>query len=454
MEDHRTTLEVLSKAGWDVEKTKTSKPEEASKTIEYLGFLINTADMTVHLSEDKLESLKATVQEILSFGKRFMPAKLLASALGRMVAAEPALGSFSLIHARLAYADLEAAITDNGWKTNLVLTEEAASSLRGFLKDLSRYNGAPIKSTRTRVSVLSLIGQPSDFITEKVIPNHVREKDVKLWCSDASAVAVCAYSVEDSKELYFIGKLTPTEMTLSSGHRELLAVKKCLTTQFTSKGPWKAPVTVYWMTDSANLVSFLTRGSSKEAIQRDVLEVLRTCRNLKCNLVPIHLRREDPRIQVADAGSKAPDSDDWSIDDTTFSYLSQKYGPFSVDLFADESNHRTPKFYSDFASPSSSGVNAFAHSWSNEDCFACPPVNLVIQTIKKIAQEPSQGILVIPKWSTARFWPFVFPDGKNLGNTFSSYEEICPTIIQNQRARSPLAGRTSFNFLAIAFSLK
>ena len=71
--------------------------------------------------------------------------------------------------------------------------------------------------------------------------------------------------------------------------------------------------TVLWLTDSTNLTGYLVKGSVKPDIQKDVFEVFKLAHALKLVLLPIHLRREDPKIVMADAGSKWKDSDDWSV---------------------------------------------------------------------------------------------------------------------------------------------
>jgi hypothetical protein len=98
-------------------------------------------------------------------------------------------------------------------------------------------------------------------------------------------------------------------------------------------------------------VRFLTKGSGRRPIQEEVLKVIEAARRLKISLVPIHLRREDPRIKIADAGSKSADSDDWSIDNESFKRLERRFGKFTVDLFANEANHKVDKFYSAYYSP-------------------------------------------------------------------------------------------------------
>ena len=208
------------------------------------------------------------------------------------------------------------------------------------------------------------------------------------------------------------------------------------------------------MTDSENLVTFLSKGSTKMHIQEVVLDVLKMARQMNIHLVPIHLRREDPRIKMADEGSKKKDSDDWSIDLSSFEMIRQQFGPFTIDLFADQSNKKVDRFYSDFLCPKSLGIDAFAHSWDHETAWICPPVGLVPQVIRKIRQTKGDGVLIIPRWVSASFWALLFPDGKQPPRPFKDIIEFHPFVTQNQLARSVLSGKTEFPFLAIYYDSK
>jgi len=174
-------------------------------------------------------------------------------------------------------------------------------------------------------------------------------------------------------------------------------------------------------------------------------------KELKIRIIPIHLLRSDPRIQEADEGSKFPDSDDWSIDEDTFQKLQSYVGKFTVDVFADNENKRVGQFFSNFWCPGTSAVDAFTVSWDQHVLWICPPVKLIIPAIQKIALSRSKGILIIPKWSTAQFWPWVYPDGKSLSADFVHAQEIRPKIKQNSGAMTVVRGITAFSFLAVYF---
>ena len=450
-ENRKFIYQILHQAGWTIEQSKSDGAEEADKVKEYLGFIIDTDKMTVRLKEDKKGQIKKSILEVISFGKRHIHIKVLSKAVGQMVAAEPALGNMPLMAARAAYMQIEETANDKGWNANLLLSEETLSGLKFFVENIDEFDNTPIRTAATELSVISIIGKPDEFIKTSFVANHVQFEGGKtIWASDSSSFATCAYSITGEK-MYYRSKLSADQMLVSSGHRELLAVRQTL--EFYTK-TWteKRPATnIYWLTDSENLVRFLLKGSSKKQIQNEIFKVMTLCQQLNIRIVPIHLLRDDPRIQVADDGSKRVDTDDWQVDFETFQQLQQETR-FSVDLFADNCNSRCQKFYSNFYCQNTSGIDAFCHSWNNEIAWACPPIKDVIRTIQKIRISKMSGILFIPEWHTADFWIEIFDKKQSLKWPFRHATKHVPFIVQKEyNPKSPFSGRAKFNFLAIYF---
>ena len=90
-----------------------------------------------------------------------------------------------------------------------------------------------------------------------------------------------------------------------------------------------------------------------------------------------------------------------------FQLLSDQWGPYTVDLFADNVNHKVCKFYSRYWTEGTAGVDAFAHDWQFENCWAVPPVGLVGRVIKHIVRYRAHGTLIVPYWLSASFWPLI-----------------------------------------------
>jgi hypothetical protein len=295
------------------------------------------------------------------------------------------------------------------------------------------------------------VGPPSDFIKNKVLRNHRVIGRKEIWCSDASADGYCAYTVAGDKDFFCKGKFLSHERQHSSGLRELLAVRHALA-NWKEKFPEECQSrTIYWLTDSENLVIFLQKGSTKAHVQAEVLAVLQQARQLQLQLIPVHLRREDPRIRIADAGSKAPDSDNWGIDQDSFQSLASRHGPFTIDLFSDAANKKLSRFYSNFYSAEAAGLDAFTQDWTGEKCWACPPVKLLIRTIRKLRATDCSGVLIAPEWRTGKFWPFIFAHDGSLLRPFKSVSRFRPYIFQFENAKSALRGVPRFDLLALQF---
>ena len=139
------------------------------------------------------------------------------------------------------------------------------------------------------------------------------------------------------------------ERRLSSGHWELLAVTKTLEYYERTNATHSQATNVYWLTDSQNMATFLTKGSGKGPIQKEVFGIMVLCKKLNIRIIHIHLLRDDPRIKVADDGSKMTDTDDWQVDYENFQKINRRYR-FTIDLFASDRNTKCPKFFSNFYS--------------------------------------------------------------------------------------------------------
>lgn len=448
-EDRIFIYQTLANAGWTIELKKSDKKGEASQSKEYLGFIIDTKAMTVSLTPNKKASLKLIVEETIQAVKTKVRVKTLAKCAGKMISAEPALGKLPIIAARPIYAEMEPVVETKGWNISISVTPSVEQSLSWFITNLEEFDHSPIKTCGNQMTVLSIIGPPSDHIKRQVFPNHKTFGDSEIWASDASAFAVCAYTVRSEEKVYFRSLLTNSEKELSSGHRELLTVKKTLEFYKQNFGPKSELTTVYWLTDSENLTSFIQKGSGKPHIQRDVFEILSLAKTLNFRIEPIHLLRSDPRIQIADQGSKVSDTDNWSLDATTFQQL-QRGWDFTVDLFANDYNAKCRKFYSNFWSVHSSGIDAFAHDWTNERAWICPPVKKIVEVIKRLRIDKLEAVLIVPEWKTADFWPMLFGRKGELLWPFKKFTQIKPFIVSNEDVPVfPMAGYTSFNFLAL-----
>ena len=131
-----------------------------------------------------------------------------------------------------------------------------------------------------------------------------------------------------------------------------------------------------------------------------------------------------PREQISyvDFVSKQLDWDDWRTTTSLFVYLNQIWGPFSIDRFADNSNSHLDRFNSKFVCPGTAGVDAFSQFWGGENNYLVPPVHLVPKVLKHMQYSQAKGVLVVPLWYSAAFWP-------QLIDTTSSFKSFVKQVI-------------------------
>lgn len=89
------------------------------------------------------------------------------------------------------------------------------------------------------------------------------------------------------------------------------------------------------------------------------------------------------------------------------------WGPFSIDGFANFENKKLTRFNSRFWNPGSEAVDAFSHNWLGENNWLVPTIGQVSNVICYLLKCSAKGVLIVPKWTSAVFWPLIF--NQNLG---------------------------------------
>ena len=53
-------------------------------------------------------------------------------------------------------------------------------------------------------------------------------------------------------------------------------------------------------------------------------------------------------------------------------------------------------------------MDALAQDWSAENNWLCPPVHVIIDSVRHLKSCSRRGTLIIPEWPSASFWPSQF----------------------------------------------
>ena len=132
--------------------------------------------------------------------------------------------------------------------------------------------------------------------------------------------------------------------------------------------------------------------------------------------------------------------------------LRQKFGPFCLDLFTSPFSYLFKLFCSRFLCKDTAAVDAFTIDWSSlTNGFFHPPVGLVTRVLKHAQYVKAKGVLIVPVWESADFWPVIVCLVKN--EQLIELSRFQPHLVAAQWIDSDtFRGKSSFDFVALRFS--
>jgi hypothetical protein len=227
---------------------------------------------------------------------------------------------------------------------------------------------------------------------------------------------------------------TPLERRTSSSMRELLALEGAYAAGALD-GIGKS---ILHLTDSAPVEAIMRIGSPVPGLQKLALAIHTACREKGLKLRVEWRPREDERMVEADRASRMFDTDDFGCSRKDhLTVLAWAGFKFEFDLFASPTNAKCENFAVRFAeNDRRDWVNAFTLDWQTlGEVFACPPPSLIVPVLRQFATQKAKGVLMIPEWRSAKYWPVLAPRGRHFVKMvvrfmrFSPKLEVGPEVI-------------------------
>lgn len=344
---------------------------EPVQCLQWLGAMLNSCEFTVSIPENRI--LKAF--DTLSFlqAQKYVPVRKVASFIGQIISMSVVLGSVSQIMTRCLSIDV---LKAKSWSSYIQLSDD---------------------------SVLQLL-----FWKENLVSLNVRKLATSSVCSrivytDASNSGFAGYEVQTFKGIIH-DTWQPSEAAKSSTWRELCAVYRVLLSLVDTLSNQR----VKWFSDNTGVCSIVSKGSMKPDLQSLAMSIFRFCSSKSIHLEVEWLPRDENSL--ADYFSKIIEQDDWGISFSVMDMLQARWGALDVDFFASEHNAKLARFYSRFWSSKTSGVDAFTFDWGGVFGLFVPPIILIPRVLCKLKTCFARGILIVPEWKSACFWPMLCLD--------------------------------------------
>ena len=336
---------------------------QPTHVLKFLGYLLNSSTMTVSPTQDKIEKVVGSVQELLNC--RRIKIRRVASVLG-------------LLNDVCKATEYGSAHTKNLEVQKIEALRKAGSK---------QFEGTMYLDTE---SVMDLRWWGERFPTAT---KTIRETSPVLTLMvDASQLGWGACLGSERAQ----GRWSIHEGTCHINVLEVRAVLLGLRSLCADKHGTGIGV----LTDSTTALAYVSHmgGTRSRECNRAALELWHWCEQRGIWLTVNHI----PGVEnvVADYESRNfTENTEWKLNPQLFAQICKLWNTPNIDLFASRVSHQLPTSASWGPDPGASFVNAFSRSWSDL-CYVYvfPPFRLLLRVLQKIRHDGVKAIVVAPDW--------------------------------------------------------
>ena len=342
-----------------------------SQTIEFLGFEIDSIELTWSIPKAKKEKIK-TFADSLTQESLTTPRKL-AQLIGLVTSASLGFQTTNLYIRDMQVCLIQELRVSEKWDRPFEINHLVLQQIRWWSQNIEDLPGSPIFHAQQELII---------------------ESDASLsgWgarCGNTTTGGV--WSSEDRVKHPHINSL------------ELLAAFLALKSFCKDK----ENITVLLKMDNKSAVAYVNKlgGTRSRKLNNVALEIWQWSLDRKIWIKSEYL----PGIQNlwADWESRhAHDPSDWMLRKDLVKLLFQHH-PCNVDLFASRTNHQLPQYWSWKPDPHSQGTDAFLKNWKECQGYVFPPFCLVGRCVRQCIQQEAKILLIAPIWKSQFWYPLL-----------------------------------------------
>ena len=339
---------------------------------QHLGFLINSKNMTIKVSDERIQKITKLCDVVLQHMENStrMQIHTLAKLVGSMIstlAANP--------YARLDIRRVEK-----------FMNIKLAKHNRNYQKYIRMYEDYVLKQDIIRWKMTI------PFVSAPIM----RDPPSIFLESDASDEGWGGIQRLSSPPFTNVtnGAWFPYEIELKNNYLEL---KGALFTIFAFCKNVKN-THIHISSDNTTAVSYINKqGGRKSHLNAIARKLWKWAKNANNWISATHISGVDN--PEADFQSRHVNKYlEYSLSDYIFAKCCDVFGVPEVDLFASRLNCKVQKYVSFQHDPQAWKVNSFNLEWSNFFGYAFPPINQISKVLQKVKKEKAHIILIVPDW--------------------------------------------------------
>ena len=367
------TLQWLQDLGFVIHPDKSIL--HPTQILTFLGFIINTINMTVTLTPEKKSKIRSKALSLLE--NRMNTIRSVSSFIGNLTA------SFEAVtQGRLYYRHIESCKTvalsshKYNFDSPCRLSEEARKEIKWWADN---------------------IGDSFAHI------NDIPEIDQTIH-TDASKHQGGGWGASDGIHEDINGRWDFVEQGYSINYLELKAIKMAVQ----AYAPlYKNCRHIRIMSDNTSAISYINKkgGTHSMDLNKLAVEIWELCLEMGIYISAAHIPGKQ-NVLADLASRKFEDAAEWRLSPTIFSRLTDKYGLPDIDMFASRLNYQIPTYTAWHPDPGATFIDAMQVTWTGKFIYAFPPFSMVWPLLAKIRRDKvKNALIVVPKWPTQSWYP-------------------------------------------------
>jgi hypothetical protein len=362
----REIVQFLECLGWVINREKSNFVP--SQQFVFLGLLWDTQRMEVKIEEKRrIVLLKHTKQWIrwVRHGKH-VPVRHLARLIGQLSQTRIQHLCASLYLSKLNKMK-SAAVIARGWNATVQLTRSILGELLWWSRRLQENKTAPIRF----------------------------EGPMAIVCTDASPRGWGGWMEKEEQQWYVEGTWQK-ESLHTSNYLEMMAVFLSLK-HFYSIGKLTGVRIIQLRTDNTTVMYDVNKLRGAATLLHPLKMIARFLDLHQMQMTTQHIPGVDNGI--ADSLSRLARSGDYSLSQGVYEKGIQdlRVRP-QIDLFANSANRKCVRYMTLGQDAGAVGRDAFSLDWKGYFFFIHPPIPLIPRCIRKVIQNGTKAIMVVPAW--------------------------------------------------------
>lgn len=365
----KMVIMVFSLAGFCINWEKSTLIP--STRIEHLGFIIDSMEMTISITNQKL----LTVQKILTSAsnkiskKSLISRRELAQVCGMVTSLSPVFPCGKIFINKIFHLNKEIK-NKHQWDDQIIVNQEVAQNLKDAVKLLQINHSQPIREETIVHLIITTDASPTGYGIQ--VGEHFHNG---IWDKPL-----------ENKHINYKESMVPIIALQTFPH--LVSNKK-----------------VVLMMDNQVAIAILSNQHSKSM---ELLELVNQFWKITLQLkMRILTFKYIPSIEntICDSQSRNIQFHSWEVKKQILIMIEKSLKiTTTIDRFANKNNTKKKKYNSAIRDPTATAIDAFTQNWSLEINYWAPPLALLPKVIKKIIEDQAVGILVFPEWKATNWY--------------------------------------------------